>query len=147
MKLNWGTGIFLVIALFLVLCAVFLIYSTRQSISFVEDDYYPKELRHEEKLVKMRRVDALKYPFTATVDHQYLIIGYPLDLKDSTLKGTLLLYRPSDETLDLQFPVNPDTAMLQRIGRDKLKSGRYVIKAEWMVSGQSYYKELDIYIP
>ena len=147
MKWNWGTGIFLVIVIFLVACAVFFIYSNRMTISFVEDDYYPKELRHEEKLVKMRRVAALNHPFMATINNDDLVIQYPLDLKDSVLDGTLLIYRPSDETLDLVFPVDPDTALIQRISRQKLVSGRYVIKAEWTVSGTSYYKELDLYVP
>ena len=45
---------FIIIVLFLGACVAFIIYSQGQTWSLVEEDYYPKELRYEEKLVKMR---------------------------------------------------------------------------------------------
>lgn len=41
MKWNWGTGILLVIVVFVGLCVAFLIYASRQDWRLVEKDYYP----------------------------------------------------------------------------------------------------------
>ena len=62
MSFNWGRGIFLVIILFLGACAAFMIYSRTQKWTMVEEDYYPKELRHEEVLEKMRNFNSLQEP-------------------------------------------------------------------------------------
>jgi hypothetical protein len=147
MKLNWGSGIFLFILLFLVACFAFIIYTSRTRWSLVEDDYYPKELRHEEKLVKMRNANGLKEPLQFRMDKYNLILQFPADFSGKPMNGKVDVYRPSDETLDLIIPVSVDTSLVQFIPISKLRHGRYVIKVEWSSEGKDYYKELDAYIP
>ena len=85
MKWNWGTGIFIVIVLFLGACFAFIIYSQRQKWSMVEEDYYPKELRHEEKLVKMRNANALSMQLEVRLDKSDMIIQFPADFHGGIL--------------------------------------------------------------
>lgn len=147
MKWNWGTGIFIVIVLFLGACFAFIIYSQRQKWSMVEEDYYPKELRHEEKLVKMRNANALSMQLEVRLDKSDMIIQFPADFHGSTIKGTIDVYRPSDETLDVILPVSADTSLTQLIPLTRLSKGRYVVKVDWTSGGKDYYKEQDIFIP
>ena len=147
MKLNWGGGIFLFIVLFLATCFAFIIYTTREKWSLVEEDYYPKELRHEEKLVKMRNANGLKSQLQFMMDKSNLILQFPLDFQGKQITGQVDVYRPSDETLDLIIPVAVDTSLVQLIPLNKLTHGRYVVKTDWRSDGKEYYKELDIYIP
>jgi hypothetical protein len=147
MKLNWGSGIFLFILLFLAACSAFIIYTTREKWSLVEEDYYPKELRHEEKLVKMRNANGLKEQLQFRFDKSSLILQFPADFHGKAMTGKVDVYRPSDETLDLIIPVSVDTSLVQLIPLNKLSHGRYVMKVEWRSEGKEYYKELDIYIP
>jgi hypothetical protein len=147
MKLNWGTGIFLFIILFLLAAFSFIFYTSRQNYSLVEEDYYPKELRHEEKLVKMRNVNALKGQLRAETDKSNLVLHFPDDFRGKTVTGKVAVYRPSDESLDLAFPLAVDTSMIQLISLSKLAHGRYVVKAEWRSEEKDYYKELDVFIP
>jgi len=147
MKWNWGTGIFIVIVIFVGLCVAFIIYAQRQRWSMVEEDYYPKELRHEEKLVKIRNANSLPKPMRIVVENQNLVIHFPTDFRDKKLSGTIDIYRPSDETLDLIFPVASDTALTQLIPLKRLSKGRYVVKVDWSSEGKNYFKEQDIFIP
>jgi hypothetical protein len=147
MKLSWGSGIFLFILLFLAACFAFIIYTSRTKWSLVEEDYYPKELRHEEKLVKMRNANGLKEQLQFRMDKSNLILQFPSDFRGKSMNGNVNIYRPSDETLDLIFPVSADTSLVQLIPINKLRHGRYVIKVEWSSEGKEYYKELDVYIP
>jgi hypothetical protein len=147
MKWNWGTGIFIVIVLFVGACVTFIVYSQHEKWSMVEEDYYPKELRHEEKLVKMRNANALSEQLKVTIEKQNLVVTFPADLHGKAITGSINIYRPSDETLDVILPVATDTALVQLIPLQKLKHGRYVVKIDWTSSGNDYFKELDVFIP
>jgi hypothetical protein len=147
MKWNWGTGIFVVIVLFVGACIAFIIYAQRQKWSMVEEDYYPKELRHEEKLVKMRNSNGLAMPLTVKLDKSNLVVQFPIDFRGKHLQGNIDVYRPSDEHLDVILPVAVDTSLAQRIPVERLSKGRYVVKVDWTSEGKDYFKELDIFIP
>ena len=94
MKWNWGTGIFIVIVLFLGACFAFIFYAQHQKWSLVEEDYYPKELRHEEKLVKMRNANALTAQLQIKLENSNLAVQFPHDFHGKTLTGTIDIYRP-----------------------------------------------------
>ena len=147
MKWNWGTGILIVIVLFLGACVAFIIYSLNQTWSLVEEDYYPKELRHEEKLVKMRNANALIVQLQVVLDKSNLVVRFPADFQGKTLTGSIDIYRPSDEKLDVIVPVAVDTSLTQLISLHKLSRGRYVVKVDWTSGGKDYFKEQDIFIP
>jgi hypothetical protein len=147
MKWNWGTGVFIFILLFLGACVAFLLYAQRQKWNMVEDDYYAKELRHEEKLDKMRNANALTTPLVASLGKSDMVLQFPVELKGKKLSGTIHIYRPSDQDLDVILPVSADTALAQSIPLKRFRNGRYVVKVEWDSGEKSYYKELDIFIP
>jgi len=147
MKWNWGTGIFIVIVLFIGACVAFIVYSQKQKWSLVEEDYYPKELRHEEKLAKIRNANALTIQLLVKLDKSNLIIQFPSDFRGKSLTGTIDIYRPSDEKLDVVVPVAVDTSLSQCIPLRKLSQGRYVAKIDWTSEGKDYFKELDVFIP
>ena len=147
MKWSWGTGIFIVIVLFLGACVAFIIYSTHQKWSMVEEDYYPKELRYEEKLIKMRNANALGMQLQDRLDKTNLILQFPIDFHGKALSGNINIYRPSDENLDVILPVSTDTSLTQLISLHKLSKGRYVVKVDWTSEGKDYFKEQDIFIP
>ena len=147
MKFNWGTGITIFIILFLCACAWFFIYAQHQRVVFVEDDYYPKELRYEEKLQKMRNANDLKGTFEIHIDKKFVTVKFPSDFKGKKIKGQMLIYRPSDDAKDITIPVSIDTAMMQYVPVNRLSRGKYIVKVEWTSYGKAYYKEQEIYIP
>jgi hypothetical protein len=147
MKWNWGTGIFIVIVLFLGACAAFIIYSQHQVWSLVEEDYYPKELRYEEKLVKMRNANALSEQLFVITGKTDLTVRFPADFRRKQITGTIDIYRPSDEKLDVIVPVGVDTSLTQFIPLTRMTHGRYVVKVDWSSEGKNYFKEQDIFIP
>ena len=128
-------------------CFAFLYYAQHQTFSLVEEDYYPKELRHEEKLVKMRNANALTMQLAVKLDQSNLIIRFPDDFRGKQVTGNIDVYRPSDEHMDVIMPVAIDTSLVQLIPIGKFSKGRYVVKAEWTSDGKDFYKELDIVIP
>ncbi len=147
MKWNWGTGILIVILLFMGACFAFLYYAQHQTFSLVEEDYYPKELRHEEKLVKMRNANGLSMPLQVKLENPNLVIRFPGDFRGRQLAGSIDIYRPSDEKLDIVLPVAADTSLTQSVPLSRLSKGRYIVKVDWTSDGKAYYKEVDVFIP
>lgn len=147
MKWNWGTGIFIFIVAFLMACIAFVIYAQSQRWSMVEDDYYPKTLRHEEKMVKMRNANGLSERLQVKFDNQFLTVQFPADFKGKTIDGSIHIYRPSDETLDVMMPIAADTSQRVTIPMSKLSRGKYIVKVDWTSEGVAYYKENELFIP
>ena len=147
MKWNWGTGIFLFIVLFMAACFAFLYYARHQVWNLVEEDYYPKELRYEERLQATRNANALVPPVAITLGKENLEVGFPEPFRGADMKGSILVYRPSDEKMDVRVQLTPDTSLVRRIPVSRLASGRFVVKVEWTASGKGYYVEKDIYVP
>lgn len=147
MKWNWGTGIFLFIVGFVVACVVFVIWTRSFDWSLVEEDYYPKELRHEEKLEKMRNAASLGSPVLTEVTPSGVTVVFPAALRGAVLTGAIHIYRPSDERMDRTIPLVADTAMRRFLPSSLFVSGRYVLKIEWSGNDCSFYAEKEIDLP
>lgn len=56
MKFNWGTGIVIVIVIFIGAMIGIIVFSMSQQVNLVSPDYYPKGVNHEEHLQKQRNL-------------------------------------------------------------------------------------------
>jgi hypothetical protein len=145
--MSWGRGIFIFLVVFVVANLVFLFITSKWDWSLVDDDYYPKELKHEELLVKKRNYNALGEKMTMSLTDSSVNIRYPRDFQNRDASGTIQVYRPSNKTLDHHIPVRFDTTMVQSIARSRFSHGNYFIKVDWSVAGINYYHEQEIFIP
>jgi len=144
MKFNWGTGIFIVIVVFMAACIAFFIFASRQENTLVESDYYAKGLRYEEVLQKIRNTAALQQPPLIQLRKESLVIKYPLELKGNIVKGTVYFYRPSEKKFDQFITLAFDTAMIQQIPVVLLHKGKYIVKLDWTMKNKPYYFEKEI---
>jgi len=147
MKLNWGSGIFLFLLFFVLSGVGFLLYTITIDWSLVEDDYYPKGLKHEQVLVKERNYSSLQEPLTVQLSAASVDIRFPSIFRGQSIAGHIQAYRPSDKALDYHTPVKVDTTLVQSIPLSHFRRGNYVIKIDWYASGKAYYKEDQLFIP
>ena len=145
--MNWGRSIFIFLLVFVIANVAFLLVTMNWDWSLVEEDYYPKELRHEELLVKKRNYNALSEKMTINLSAISLDIRFPEFFKGKRTSGQIHVYRPSDQKLDYLVPVRLDSTMVQSIPRQHLRHGNYIVKVEWYESGTGYYKEQELFIP
>ena len=146
MKLNWGTGIAIFLGFFVLACIAFLFYTRTVDFTLVEDDYYPKGLKHEEVLVKMRNYDELQTPLLVQVRHDSVNITFPGFFKRKNITGNVHVYRPSDKKLDFSIPVSIDTSLVQTISMSRFKHGSYLLKIDWYCGGKGYYNEHELFV-
>jgi hypothetical protein len=144
MKINWGTGILIVIIIFLIAMISFVIFTTSHKVNLVEKDYYPKGLKYDNHMEKSANALALEEQVGVARSDSGLIITFPDFFLDKKLDGKVLFYRPSDAGDDKSFEIKLDTNLQQHIPAGSLVPGRYVIKIDWNCDSVSYYQEIDI---
>ena len=137
MKFNWGTGIFIFLAMFLVAGAAFIIFAMNQEVSLVHDDYYERGVDYTHQM----EIDARSVKFQDIVQAQNsdesLIIGFS-ELPGVRIdSGNLRLYRPSDSKLDISFKIN-ESELSWAIQLADLVSGRYILDLSWYSKGLQY---------
>jgi hypothetical protein len=140
-RFNWGTGIFIVIVLFLLSMAAVIYFSMQQRFDLVETGYYPQGLEYQKKIDQKANAGRLSGKITFSQTDGFLNILYPEDFRNQVVKGTVYLFRPSDQNADQTDSIRMDSALVQRIPTGKLLAGRYLAKISWSMNGQDYYYE------
>jgi hypothetical protein len=146
MKFNWGTGIFIVIIVFILAVAGFMIYVSTLDINLVEDNYYDKELVYQDRIDRINNTAALTWKIGIKQDQGRLILQFPSQEPPIAPEGTLLLYRPSDPGKDITIPLQLNDSARQIIDIARIDRGKWVIKLDWKTNGKSYYFEKEVFI-
>jgi len=140
-KFNWGTGITIFIAVFLLINAFVIYKSFQERNDLVTEEYYPQGLEYQKQIDRFAKANALSSQITIREDQNGLVITYPNDLKKKDIKGEVVFFRPSDENADFHDSIRFDTSMIQRIPIQKFIKGKYVAKFFWKMDGKEYANE------
>jgi len=140
-KFNWGTGIFIFIALFLLANAFVIYKSFQQKNDLVEQEYYPQGLEYQKQIDRFANANALAGKILVSEDAGEIVISYPAELKGKDVSGQVIFFRPSDEDADFADSIHFDTAMIQRIPVQKMIKGKYVAKFFWTMGGKEFAYE------
>ncbi len=145
-KFNWGTGITLVLILFVSFIVSFIIFSQTEFINFVSEDYYPKALKYEEQIQRIQNTKALSEPVKTEQNETQITVKFPNYFKDKDISGTLHFYYILDFRLDKSVKLNLNQNLQQTIDTQYFPKGRYFLKIDWQTPEKSYYQENEIII-
>jgi len=140
-KFNWGTGITIFIAVFLLINAFVIYKSFQERNDLVTEEYYPQGLEYQKQIDRFAKANALSSQISITENQQEMVITYPRDMKGKDVKGEVVFFRPSDENADFHDSIRFDTSMIQRIPIQKFIKGKYVAKFFWKMDGKEYANE------
>lgn len=146
MKFNWGTGIVIVIILFVIGMSTLVYISVKQKINLVYKDYYPRELAHQTKIDKVNNSHLLTESVKIVYKNGIIEVAFPSLFNFNEVKGEIQLYRPSDFEKDIFIAINLDTEGLQQISTAQLEKGKYIVKVDWTYKETPYFFEQDIHI-
>ena len=143
--MNWGTKILIVYVVFISGILFMVFKSSTQKIDLVTTDYYAKELKYQDKIDEMNRVQALSAPVEFVIKDNALIIRFPKDFAGKKLTGEAVLYCPSDENKDLKinFSVQDEPVKINIPATNK---GLHELHLSWQDGGITYYFEKKIFI-
>jgi hypothetical protein len=147
MKINWGTGIVIAFALFMsfILYFVFKVQSdSKYDNELVTEEYYKKEIRVQSDIQNGQNANDLKIKVVITNTEKGIQIAFPKDLDFKKIKGTVSLYRPSNQKLDFDTPISLSSPDLL-IPKNNLVGGLWDITVEWTYEGITYLNKEEIY--
>lgn len=144
MKINWGTGLVIGLAVFIIFILNFVIriaIQDKYDHELVTENYYEKELLLQKEIDGAQNANSLSAHIKGEKTAEGYMVYFPEDLNPKKIKGKLIMYRPSDKSLDFQTDLNMDSN--QFLVPDKyLAHGRWDITIDWEYDGKQYfYKE------
>ncbi len=142
-RISWGTGIVIAIVVFVILVLAQTIFLMNQKVDLVEEDYYKKGIDFQKQIDKEERSNKYSDQIEIYSDGEILLIVFPQEIQDNLVSGEILLYRPSDSSLDMKFPIQLNDKK-QIIPVSSLKKGFWRVKLNWSYNNNNYYKESTI---
>jgi len=146
MKINWGTGLVIGMALFIGFILFFVItMSTDKKYrhDLVTEEYYKKEMMYQQEIDAEGNLNTLSSKLIGHKTDEGWVINFPKDIDATKLNGTVFLYRPSNEQLDFDFPLVLSGSNLL-IPDNSLLDGRWNITVAWEYEGEKYLYKKDI---
>ena len=144
--MNWGYKILIVYVAFAAGILFLVFKSSNQKMDLVTTDYYAKELKYQEKIDEIDRVNALSAPVTYEIRNNELVISFPKDFSGKKIKGEAILYCPSDEDKDVKQNFSIEDVLLI-VSIPSIKTNEYELHLSWESDGLKYYFERKIVIP
>ena len=148
MKINWGIGIVIAIALFMTFILVLVFKMTMNqdyNHDLVVEEYYKKELAFQEEIDAEKNALSLSERIKGKKVDKGWLLTFPKETEGSQIEGSVFLYRPSNKQLDFDFSIELSGLNLL-IPDERLLDGRWNITVEWEYNGKPYlYKESITY--
>ncbi|MDC7994338.1 FixH family protein [Altibacter sp. HG106] len=148
MKINWGFGIVIGMTLFISFIMYLVIRMTTEEAfdhDMVTENYYAKEMVYQREIDAETNTKNLNGKIKSSKVAEGWELVFPAELEPSKISGKLYVYRPSNEDLDTEWPLDLDSPRLV-IPKENLLDGRWNITLDWEYEGQHYmYKEAITY--
>tara|TARA_B100001146_G_scaffold213216_1_gene213361 strand:- start:473 stop:919 length:447 start_codon:yes stop_codon:yes gene_type:complete len=148
MKINWGIGIVIGMTLFISFIMYLVIRMTTEEAfdhDMVTENYYAKEMVYQREIDAETNTKNLNGKIKSRKVADGWELMFPSELEPSRVKGNLYLYRPSNEDLDSEWPLELENSKFL-IPKEHLIEGRWNLTLEWEYEGKDYmYKESITY--
>ncbi|GAB2628635.1 FixH family protein [Belliella aquatica] len=141
--MDWGKGIVIVIAVFVLFMAGLVTICVKQDdIHLVTQNYYEEEIKYQDQIDKIVNAHNLDYEVLAyNTQLKRVVMNLPVGSK-----GTVHLFRPSDARLDQKIDFQLLNVEENYIDVKDLKAGYWKVKLTWEENGVAYYEEKKINI-
>lgn len=127
---------------FIILIITMVSMAMNQKVDLVSKDYYEQELKYQDKIDKTKRTIALSESMTYHVEQATVVLKFPKQFKNQTIKGSIYFFRPSDEALDTRINfVVADSSLSKNINTRNFKPGFYKMQVDWEANNDHYYNE------
>lgn len=139
-------GIIIAIIIPIVLLIVFVIFSSQNTFTLVERDYYQKEINYQSQIDRKMRTNQLSQKVNIYNDDEGVVLQFPSIFLLEDINGKIIFFRPSDSNLDFDTQLDLNQDGLQSISSAHLKKGAWIVKVFWNNQQYEYYYEKRIFV-
>ena len=147
MKWNWGTGIAATYIMFAAATSGFVVFAMSRPVSLVTPDYYAESLREDQLMAARANAQRLGSAVSIAMEGRGVVRLAVPRRTNSTITGTVTLYRAADPAADRTFPFSPDARGFQRLPVAHLAPGHWIVKLRWTAEGHDYDIQEAIVLP
>lgn len=141
-KWNWGTGIFLVIVIFIGSVFFRIWLANQRDINLVSEDYYPKGVNFQDEINHRRNFDSLGISLPIKQNTDSIFLDFSMFQKP-VIFGDIHFYRPSGAKLDKHFTLDSGFFGIYAISSQGFVQGRYIVKIHLETGSRKYYHETN----
>lgn len=147
-KISWGTGITIVIILFLIISIgqVLLIHYL-VDYDLVVEDYYEQEIKYQDQINRLERTKNLPEQLQIKLLGKVIEFKFPSIFNSASISGTINFYKPSDDLLDKVQIIELNEENKTYTDIKQLSAGLWRIKVDWNVDSVEYYNEESLMVP
>jgi len=143
----WPYAIVTAMLLFMGYIASFVYRAMRQDVDLVSTNYYEQELAYQDHMNTVGRTKAIgDVAVNYTAATQTIRLQLPGSFAGKNVSGKINFFRPSDNKLDFELPLQPDNEGSQLLNAGKLQKGLWKVRLNYGADSESYYTEQIIII-
>ena len=143
----WPYMIIAAMVCFMAYIAMFVYRAMNQDVDLVSKDYYEQEIKYQDQIEKVKRTQALgDVMLNYNAEAQAILLQMPATYKDKSLTGTITLFRPSDDGMDQQLPLQLGRDQSQLLETNNLENGIWKVRVDFSDGEETYYTEKTIKI-
>ncbi|RRA96188.1 FixH family protein [Paenimyroides viscosum] len=143
MKFNWGTGIVIGIAAFMIFILQYVIrvqMYARYDNELVTEQYYQKEAEINGNRLKQENAVDLGENLYVKTTEKGIEVFFPEHFNATEINGRVSLYRPSNQAFDQTIPLELTSNHLL-IPKSRLVDGRWDITIDFTYKNTAYLKQ------
>ncbi|HAT66273.1 MAG TPA: cytochrome C oxidase Cbb3 [Flavobacteriaceae bacterium] len=148
MKINWGTGIVIGMVAFMgfiMFMVITMMTDKEYDHDMVTENYYAKDLVYQNEIDAEKKANSLTSKIKIEKSSEGLHIYFPEELQEKNVIGFIQMYRPSNEKLDFQIPLQIENSTML-IEDSKLVGGSWKVTIAWEMDGEQYlFKKAIVY--
>lgn len=145
-KFNWGHGVILALASFIIFIMFMILVFTRgqQNAEVVSDHYYEDELVYQDVINAKNNADKLPAKPAFEQNIHGITLTFPADIKPNDGKVHFILFRTNDAHLDVKKDVELSNNHSFTIPAKILIAGSYTLKVKWIMDKKNYQVDYDV---
>lgn len=137
-KISWGMGIVITLAIFFLINVAIVIFAFSQKVDLVTDNYYEKDLKYEQEIIKQRNTKSLSSQIQIEKLDGMIKLIFPEEISPVNTGGEVHFYRPSDSIYDKKFSLKLNEQREQYFDLKNFPSGYWIIKIDFESDGTNY---------
>ena len=138
MKMNWGTGLAIWLAIFVTAILTFVTFAFNQDVNLVNKEYYQKGVHYDDVRIERERGLAQEKHFIINQEGENVSLTFDKDYFSEIQVLDVQFYRPSDRREDIHLKFESNPLLVQK---STLITGRYQLNISWEKDGKKYMLE------
>ncbi|MFH5830921.1 FixH family protein [Halalkalibaculum sp. DA3122] len=144
---NWGKGLAVVIALFVITTLGVVFYLVSLDYYMVSENHYEQAAKYQQQIDRIEHARSLENSVRISqTESREIHIQFPAAQLSLKPKGTIRLYRPSNSSLDHSVSLSLDADGKQLISTRSLAKGKWLVQVTWQSGEKEYFEEESIFL-